>query len=683
MKIFLFLMLFSFSAQAAESGSSFWSWDSVRELLHFFVEEQPDNQIGIQNLTQNGVVVYPKLEQIYQKSWNSWHSSLLSASDYPITSAILAQAASANEFNSSSQGSKYRAPYGLYCVENNFEKCIDLGYTQSSCPGQSIACPYDPTLLSCPSWACDELGLFTTKPDDMECELVQLQSGSCFKCQCGAGFVDYADCDSLIQTLSGTNSTDEESRALCIELGYTDSITDCADYLTCPANGNQVRCLDVIGCKETQCLASKEVPANADPVLENKECKCGGSKEVITGWTCKTGYKKEGNSCVAEICKVGEFAGPAIPSGLTGAAKLKAEEEAAAYHVEDCYSGLNTAPGWTKVATELKEGGTQCYKCVCNLPSNCVYDATSAQEYGKLEDMCCDSTHYVNCIRDCPTDKQLPDIGAIADKSWCDACGERTEYISGWHCEDGYILSKSQNSCDARPCPSENNGEYFSTLYENVSDCEKLIQEGTGWQYIAEPEGAKSGTGYCHLCKCPYSVNDPVYRYSVTDTSNSADSKFSDLACNGKYKVCQNLKEDDPAYFKPGKVPSHAKMLELKICGETYYRFERCEDDSYTYIEEEKACLPRDCTGYNIEGECPTWGECDKCFTGGTIRYKLKSCRNDTNVRYKPNKEGTACCSETCDVNDSSYFVGTVCPDGKTLIGSTYNGCGEACIKCI
>lgn len=682
MKIFLFLMLFSFAAHA-ESGS-FWSWDSVRELIEFFVEDQPDKQIGIQNLAQNGVVVYPKLEKAYQKSWTYLKGGLLSSTNYPMTSAILNAATSASEFDSTSAAYKYKAPYGLYCVENNFEKCLELGYTETACPDQSIACPYDSSLFSCPSWACDELGLFTTKPNDMECEMVQLQSGSCFKCQCGPGFVNYEDCDHLIQTLSGKDSTDEESRALCEGLGYTNSITECADYLSCPANGNLVRCLDEIGCKETDCLAKTEVPTNGEAILENTACKCGGSKKVITGWSCKTGYKKEGNFCVAEVCSSGDyiFAGPAIPAELTGAAKEKAEEEASLYNISDCYSGLNTAPGWKKVPKAQKEtGGTQCYKCVCDLPSNCAYDATSAQEYGKLEDMCCDSKHYVNCFRDCPTDKSVPSsAGAIADKDWCDACGERTEYISGWHCKDGYILNKTQTSCDARPCPQDANGEYFSEVFENANDCEKLIQKGSGWQYVAEPDGARSGEGYCHLCKCPYSANDPVYKYSTTDTSNSTDSKFSDLACNGKYKVCTNLKADDPLYFKPGQVPSHAKMQELKICGETYYRFERC-DDGYTYIQSERVCLPKDCTGYNLEA-CPEWGDCDRCVSATSMKYKLKSCRNDTNIRYKPNKTGTACCSETCDVNDPSYFVGT-CPAGKMLFDTKLNDCGETCVKCI
>ena len=612
MKLFLFLMLFSFSAHAQSAGSG---GSSVTEI--------------ISRIAPSVFAGFTNPNQVY-------------------------------------------SPVSPYCVEDNFEKCQELGYTQTSCTSGGVACPYDPSLLSCSLWSCEELGLFASKPDYMECEKVQLPTIACYKCQCGAGFVNYEDCDGLIQILSGDET-------ICEGLGYTDSVTDCANYLVCPANGNKVRCLDVVGCHETLCIAQTEVPANADPIYTSRNCSCKDghgntlSKEVITGWTCKSGYKKEGNTCVAEICKSGEFEGPDATDPTAGS-----------YKIDECYTiaGGNTAPGWTKVATENKSG-KQCYKCECILPSNCIYSASNKQEFGKLEDLCCDNEHYVGCVRDCPTDKHVPDIGAVADKSWCKACGEQTEYISGWHCKDGYIVSNAGTACDPRPCPQDGNGKYYSLAYEKVEDCNSLIRAGAGWQYTAEPAGAKHGEGYCHLCECPYGENDNVYKYSVLDTSNVSDSNFSDLGCNGKYKYCVNLKTDDPLYFLPGQVPAHADfnkgVQSLKICGEQYYRVISCEQ-GYEYIERE--CLPRDCTGYNIEGECPEWGDCSRCVSAGSFKYKLDSCRNDANIRYKPNSAGTECCQATCDENDSSYFVGT-CPQGKTLVDTKLNGCGETCVKCL
>lgn len=551
---------------------------------------------------------------------------------------------------------------GYPCVQDNFEKCQELGYTQTFCENGGIACPFDSTLLSCSAWSCEELGLFSAKPDNMECEKVQMPTITCFKCMCGAGFVNYEDCDGLVQILSGDET-------ICSELGYTDSITDCAEYLVCPANANKVRCLDTIGCQETDCIAETEVPANADPILESKDCKCGGAKEVVTGWTCKSGYKKEGNACASEICASGEFEGPA-----------ETDPTAASYKLEECYglAGANTAPGWTKVATENKSG-KQCYRCECVLPSNCVYSASNKQEFGNLEDMCCDNQHYVRCTRNCPTSKHVPAIGAVADKKWCKACGEETEYISGWHCQDGYVLSSSGTVCDPRPCPTNGNGKYYSTVYDNVNDCETLVQKGEGWQYVAEPAGAKSGEGYCHLCNCPYSENDATYKYSESDTSNRTDAVLSGLGCNGKYKECRNLKADE--YFTEGQRPAHAQFETLKVCGQTYYRFTRCET-GFEYIAEDRECLPKDCTGYNIEGECPQWGNCSRCVSAGTIKYRLDSCRNDTNVRHEVNSAKTECCVATCDENDSEYFVGT-CPAGKSLVDTKLNGCGQICVKCI
>ena len=550
---------------------------------------------------------------------------------------------------------------GLPCVQNNFEKCAELGYTQTSCDNGGIACPYDSTLLNCSSWSCEELGLFSAKPDNMECEKVQMPTLACFKCVCGAGFVNYEDCDGLVKMLAGDET-------ICDELGYKDSITDCAEYLVCPANGNRVRCLDTVGCKETDCIAETEVPANADPILESKDCKCGGAKEVVTGWTCKSGFRKEGNTCAAEICATGEFEGPAAT-----------DPTAPTYQLSDCYGvGGNTAAGWTKVATENKSG-KQCYRCECVLPSNCIYTDSDKQEFGKLEDMCCDNQHYIHCIRNCPTSKHVPAIGAVADKKWCKACGEETEYISGWHCQDGYILSSSATACDPRPCPQNGNGKYYSTVYENTTDCENLVQKGVGWEYVAEPAGAKSGEGYCHLCSCPYSENDATYKYSESDTSNRTDAVLSGLGCNGKYRECRNLKEDE--YFTPGGRPAHAQFESLKVCGQPYYRFTKC-DSGYEYIPEDKECLPKDCTGYNIEDECPEWGNCSRCVSAGTIKYRLDSCRNDTNVRHEINSTKTECCVATCDENDPEYFVGT-CPAGKSLVDTKLNGCGQTCVKCI
>ena len=99
-------------------------------------------------------------------------------------------------------------------------------------------------------------------------------------------------------------------------------------------------------------------------------------------------------------------------------------------------------------------------------------------------------------------------------------------------------------------------------------------------------------------------------------------------------------------------------------------------------MTEDKECLPKDCTGYNIEDACPEWGNCSRCVSAGTIKYRLDSCRNDVNVRYEVNSTKTECCVATCDENDDEYFVGT-CPAGKSLVDTKLNGCGQTCVKCI
>ena len=548
-----------------------------------------------------------------------------------------------------------------YCVQNNVEKCEELGYTETSCPSDKVACPFDPTLFSCVRWSCEDLGLFAARPDNMECEAVQNQTIICYKCQCGIGYIDPHGCDGLVETLT----TD---KTICADLGYKQSITDCANYLPCPADANKVRCLDNVGCTEskvTGCIARYEVPDNANAIIEEVPCDCGGTKEVVTGWTCKTGYNQEGSSCVGITCAADEFVGPAT-----------SDPSSVSYKIEECYeqSG-NTSPGWEKVAT-THTGAVQCYRCQCNLPSNCIYSETTKGEFGKLEEQCCDKSSYVKCVRDCPKNKRVPATGAVADLKICNACGEETEYIDDWHCKEGY--QRRDNLCDIVECPKPSNGSYYSLDYQQESDCTSRIRPGEGWVFTQQ--GQKSGEEWCGLCKCPYDENDPQYHYTTADTDSMGDAKLSGLGCNGKYKECEIL---NTSYVT--QLPDNvAQSQEIRICGKKFYKLKSCEPGYVLSLGDTK-CLPEKCDGYNITGGCPTWGDCSMCNSQGTIKYKLLNCRDDVahNVEYKMNATQTDCCQKTCDTYDHEFFIGETCPEGKTLVEQKVNGCGDRCIKCM
>ena len=133
------------------------------------------------------------------------------------------------------------------------------------------------------------------------------------------------------------------------------------------------------------------------------------------------------------------------------------------------------------------------------------------------------------------------------------------------------------------------------------------------------------------------------------------------------------------------ETPEHASSYNTrKICGKNYYQITKCEA-GYVLSNDDTECLPEDCTDYNISGQCPEWGDCSQCNSGGEIKSKLNSCHSDTvnMIEYAVNNDRTACCQKTCDTNDSAFFIGETCPEGKTELERKQNGCGDTCIKCI
>ena len=570
-----------------------------------------------------------------------------------------------------------------YCVENNFDNCVGLGYTVSSqqmpCT-EGIACPYDPTLWNCSAWRCKELGLLVTIPPYMECEAITVANIKCYKCFCKQNFINYEGCDGLIKTL-----TSDET--VCDELGYTDLVTDCAKYIPCPANVSKVRCLDVVGCKETSCISTSTVPSGALPIYENKNCSCGGTKKVITGWKCQDAYKKEGNRCVQETCAANEFEGPRIPNNLSNDEKQTILNSASQYNIEDCYTaqGGNAAEGWKKELSTEKDG-LLCYKCVCDLSEDCKYTVANKGVDGRLSDKCCDGEHYKTCTSSCESDKHMPSVGAVAVMGMCDACGKQKEFIAGWSCKKGYVLSASERSCDIRECPQNGNGKYYKEDYTSLENC-LTINTGEGWQFTAQPEEAPRGDGFCGKCYCP--LNEMLaqgYKYSKADEQNSSIVDLDTLGCNGKYKNCEIKEQFRDNYIPEGYLPAHALKRSYKICGKVYYEMTGCET-GYKYDAETKECLPDTCdSGYNIEGRnCPEGAKCSYCFSGNNIRTKIESCIYAP--RYIIDEFGTACCDSLCGDDSGEYIVPEVegqCPEGKTLVpnDTKLNECHQECIRC-
>ena len=601
-----------------------------------------------------------------------------------------------------------------FCLQNNIDKCTLLGYTETECPdGNGLACPFDSSKLNCSIWKCADLNLYDMQPELTECvladDVLSTYGIACLRCQCEPGAIDLLGCEGKVDNLLNQASH-------CIEWGYIHLMTDCADYIPCPSDANQVRCLHTSLCEEIVCKNTTTVPAHAIPTYTNMtNCTCGGERKVVTSWTCQEGYLKEGDACVAASCQVGEYEGPSTT--LSGV-------DASHYNLQDCYNQYSNRPGATGagwVKTNPQDRGLKnklCYTCACQISNSlCPYTDGAGNNigaYGRGEDACCDAVydasgniqtgaHYQRCVRKCPSDVFVPEH-AVGTMSECEACGETTQYISSWYCpaSEGYKLSENGTACDILQCPVPENGNYYDLNYNSEADCYKInavtrineqggldvVAYTEGWEYIPTSDYTSNGQP-CHTCRCTLDANDSSYKWTVADSDNQSDAELVGLGCNGKYKSCTVV---NTQYVKP--LPTHvSEYNSRKICGETYYQIQKC-DEGYRIAENNQECLRNDCSDYPIaEGNCPEHGECtsyctkgDVSSTGGYIKfYMLDRCVDDVsnNIHYKKkyNAQGYAigCCAETCP---QGYELNKTCGAGQQA-DEVQNGCGETCTKCL
>lgn len=620
-----------------------------------------------------------------------------------------------------------------YCVEDNIAQCEALGYTQTNanetCPGQNqrISCPFDPTYFRCVSWTCDEMGLLTAKPDNMNCTEVpnQVAGITCLKCQCADNFINFADCDGLVASLAGEDVKENKAEEECRDLGYSDIPSQCTNgnYIVCPMNPYKVHCLGPIKicdeneencrfCREDSCVDAK-IPHHAIPLMseEAQSCSCGQPRKVIVGWAgvddddgneigklCEDGFVAEGDSCVMTECPEDEFEGPA-----------QSDASAPKYKISQCYdSDQSTSPYWQKEydadhSTPVKH----CYKCVCKTINSsgkdeCPYvidrdesDPSQSnkllkQTYGYLSEKCCDGS-YKKCERRCPTDVYVP-LGAEPHYEDCDGCqeAETKQFIDSWECKPGYNETYNgageKIGCEVALCPKNDDFNYYSTLYTKLSDCTAKLGNGYGWRFDQEAydEGTyKSGDEICGHCEC--TVNPNEYRYTNADAYNAGYAVLSELGCNGKYRECRETRAVTDNYYifhNPGQsYPTHIASKEtVYVCQKEYFRIARCETN-YQLTDDKTECLPQDCNGFTLTS-CPDHGYCGQsCRSGETELFKLRRCDPDvtTHEEYKIDSSGTQCCKTNCP---SGFMRLDECPTTRTLIAEDVNGCGERCVQC-
>ena len=136
-------------------------------------------------------------------------------------------------------------PYSVQaelCVENNTQKCAELGYTEPYCPYGGVACQYDTSKWHCAEWECKDGKYYTAdnKPSDYDCEEIEYKGLTCYDCsvECINSQVDYNTCwgGQLLQLVRNPE--------FCETIGYIHSSSDCTEYIICPADLSKVRCLN-------------------------------------------------------------------------------------------------------------------------------------------------------------------------------------------------------------------------------------------------------------------------------------------------------------------------------------------------------------------------------------------------------------------------------------------------------
>lgn len=166
------------------------------------------------------------------------------------------------------------------------------------------------------------------------------------------------------------------------------------------------------------CPAAVTPPANATGVKTT--CSdCGETTEIVTSWSCNTGYTKSGNTCVPAGCPTG------TSTDYTDASKC----------------GYPSTIGAKVVATDSVSGGKTCYECMCI--TSCKWTSSNKDTYGTISNVCCNGK-YQTCTKNFPADVTVP-TGATAKTTSYKACGETKNVITGWECTGQYV--KNGNSC--------------------------------------------------------------------------------------------------------------------------------------------------------------------------------------------------------------------------------------------
>ena len=413
----------------------------------------------------------------------------------------------------------------------------------------------------------------------------------------------------------------------CTACGVTtDIVTDFACDNEYAKKGDSCVCEKV--CEDT---FTGRIPENATAKTETCTA-CGETSQIVTDFTCNTGYTKSGDSCVcSKVC-------------------------------EDTFTG--TIPEHGVAITQPCEA--------CGVTTEIVTNWTCEGNYTKEDDKCVCSKVCADTFTD-----PIPEHG-IATTEPCVACGVTTNIVTGFTCEGSYTKQNGECVC-SKVCSDTYTGSLPAHAKWTTSTCTACgvdTEIKTGWKCEDDYTENSSKTG----CQCKKTCEDLI-------SSKPANSTYVETDCTA-CGTTTKIKTDwrcDTGYMKKGEIcekiidcsshtltscPIHAVCSDCTDNdGDTTYRFENCDTD-YTLSGGVCVCgiTCNDKISSKPANSYYTYTECDACGDKSDIKTGW-----ECNDEYKKNSAETACvCRTTCE----DTFTGSLPSNAHYNYDTNCTACG-------
>ena len=569
--------------------------------------------------------------------------------------------------------------------------------------------------------SCEDAGFVPNKPDNATCsdQIVYLANADALKCYsgcaCNDGYVNVG--------------TDIDSGMICEQFidcsAYTlDKCPDNADCGTCTDNWGKTtyqfnKCNSGYAEQSGACVCEKvcldkyigTIPANATAVKEVCEA-CGVATEIVTGWTCNSGYVKAGDSCRLYYGSCAEanqsyLTSPKanatcseatiyLPSGSTSQCYYDCKcnngykDSAGVCTCEKvCSDAVTTKPANSHFNTEtcvacgvsstIKTGWT-CDDEYKQSGNNCVCAKTCANtfngsipENGKavteqctacgvtttiITDFNCNSGFHKNG-NVCSCDKVCKDeytggipANATATKKTCTACDKNYDIITGWTCNNGY--NKSGDKC---VCEKVCLDKYIGTIPANATAVQEMCTACGVNTMITT--GFTCNSGYVKVdndCKKYYSSCEQA-GYLTNQKANATCSTASIYLSNGSTKTCYKDCKCDSGY--------------VDVNGTCKLYYSSCEAAGYLTSQKANATCST-ASIYLSNGSTKTCYTNCKCNTNyadvnGTCQASHNTCEA---AGYLTNPKANATCSTAsiylADGSQKTCYTACKCNNGYT-----------------